>query len=66
MESAALLQVAFFVTFPPNLGPKLASHYKPVKKRSIVRRSIVRRTVRSMFGELTVRPIKNGLKPGKG
>ena len=50
MQCAALLQAAFFVTFPPNFGPKLASHYKPVKKRSIVRR-----TIRTMFGELQVR-----------
>ena len=29
---------------------------------SVKKRIIVRRTVRSMFGELTVCPIKNGLK----
>ena len=33
--------------FCHKFGPKRASHYKPVKKRSIVRR-----TVRTMFGEL--------------
>ena len=31
-------------------------------KSSIKKRIIVRRTVRSMFGEQTVRPVKNGLK----
>ena len=33
-------------------------------KGSIKKRIIVRRTVRSMFGEQTVRPIKNGLNEG--
>ena len=32
-------------------------------KSSVKKRIIVRRTVRSMFGEQTVRPIKNGLNP---
>ena len=36
--------------FCRKFGPKLASHYKPVKKRSTVRR-----TVQTMFGELKVR-----------
>ena len=36
--------------FCRKFGPKLASHYKPVKKRSIVRR-----TVRTMLSELKVR-----------
>ena len=53
-------------------SPKLASHYKPGKnevkfnypnhfrrtKSSIKKRIIVRRTVRSMFGEPTLRPVK--------
>ena len=33
-----------------------------VRLSSIQKRSIVHRTVQSVFGELTVRPIKNGLK----
>ena len=41
MLSAALL---------PKIRAELASHYKPFKKRSIIRR-----TVRTMFGELKVR-----------
>ena len=36
--------------FCHKFGPKLASHYKPVNKRSILHR-----TVRTMFGELNVR-----------
>ena len=38
------------VSFCPKFEPKLASQYKPVKKRSIVRR-----TDRTMFGEIKVR-----------
>ena len=54
-------------------GPKLASHYKPVEnevkfglsepyKSSIKKRIIVSRSVRSMFGQTNIRPVKNGLK----
>ena len=57
------------------VGPKLASHYKPVEnevkfglsepfrrtKSSIKKRIIVRRSVQSMFGQTNIRPVKNGL-----
>ena len=38
-------------------GLKLASHYKPAENESKVRR-----TVRSMFGEQNIRPVRNGVK----
>ena len=63
---------------PQVLGPKLASHYKPVenevkvwtcpnhirrtKSESIKKRIIVSRSVRSMFGEQTFAQLRNGLK----